>query len=147
MSSLLGRLDEFDASKEEWPQYVERVSHFFAANGIDDADRKKSAFLAGIGPTTYTLVRNLVSPAKPGDKSYVELVALLMDHFNPTPSETVQRFKFHSRFRKPGESIATFVSELRSLAEFCNFGTTFGNMLRDRLVCGAKFNGDCWLRP
>ena len=34
MSSLLGRIDEFDGSKEDWPQYVERVDHFFDANGI-----------------------------------------------------------------------------------------------------------------
>lgn len=138
MSSLLGRIDEYDGTKEEWPQYVERVDHFFAANGITDADKKKSAFLAVIGPATYTLVRNLVSPAKPGEKSYDELVKALKDHFHPTPSETVQRSRFHSRIRKPGETVATFVSELRSLAEFCNFGTSLEDMIRDRLVCGIN---------
>ena len=50
--SLLGRLDEFDGSKEDWPQYIERVSHFFAANGIDNAGKKKSAFLSSVGPAT-----------------------------------------------------------------------------------------------
>ena len=138
MSSLLGRIDEFDGTKEDWPQYVERVDHFFDANGITDADKKKSAFLAVIGPTTYALVRNLVSPAKPGEKSYDELVKILKEHFNPTPSETVQRSRFHGRFRKPGETVATFVSELRSLAEFCNFGASLDDMLRDRLICGIN---------
>ena len=104
--SLLERLDEFDGSKEDWPQYIERDNHFFAANGIDDAGKKKSAFLSSVGPATYALVRKLVSPEKPGDKSYEELVTILTHHFNPTPSETVQRFKFHSRFRKPTESVA-----------------------------------------
>ncbi len=89
--NLLGTLDEFDSSEEDWPKYIERVDHFFTANGIDDAGKKKSAFLS-----TYATVRNLVSPAKPGDKSYDQLVTILTDHFNPTPSETVQRFKFHS---------------------------------------------------
>ena len=74
MSSLLGRIDEFDGTKEDWPQHFEHchVDYFFDANGITNAD-KKSAFMAVIGPTTYTLVRNLVSPAKPGEKSYDEL--------------------------------------------------------------------------
>ena len=40
--------------------------------------------------------------------------------------------------RKPGESVATFVSELRSLAEFCNFGGALEDMLRDRIVCGIN---------
>ena len=138
MAALLGKIEEFDASKEEWPQYVERMDHFFAANSIDDAHKKKSTFLAVIGPATYTLLRNLVSPDKPGDKTYDELVAALKNHFNPTPSETVQRSKFHSRFRKPGETIAAFVADLRSLAEFCNFGASLDDMLRDRLVCGVN---------
>ena len=82
-----------------------------------------SVFLSSLGPATYALIRNLLSPQKPEDKSYKELVSVLEDHFNPTLSETVQRFKFHSWFRKPSESVADFVSELRSLAEFCNFAT------------------------
>ena len=138
MTTLLGKLDEFDSAREEWPQYVERVNHFFAANGIEDGDKKKSAFLSSIGPATYTLIRNLVSPLKLGDKSYKKLVSVLADHFNPTPSETVQRFKFHSRFRKPSESVAEYVSELRSLAKFYNFGTALEDMLRDRIVCGIS---------
>ena len=85
MSNLLGRIDEYDGTKEEWPQYVERIDHFFTANGIGitDANRKQSAFLAVIGPAADSL-------AKPGDKSYDELVKALTDHFNPTPSETLQ---------------------------------------------------------
>lgn len=138
MATLLGKLEEFDKSKEDWTQYAERMDHFFAANEITDAAKKKSVFLAVIGPTTYTLLRNLVSPARPGDKTFAELVAALKEHFNPTPSETVQRSKFHSRVRKQGESVAEFVAELRSLAEFCNFGTTLNDMLRDRIVCGIN---------
>ena len=50
----------------------------------------------------------------------------------------MERFKFHSRSRQPGESVAAFVAELRALAEFCNFGTTLDVMLRDRIVCGIN---------
>jgi len=99
---------------------VERLRHFFEANGINDGDRKRSVLLAVIGPPAYKLLCNLVSPAKPGDKSYEELVHVMTEHHNPTPSEIVQRYKFHSRFRQQGESVAMFVAELRSVAEFCN---------------------------
>ena len=40
--------------------------------------------------------------------------------------------------REPGESVATFVSELVSLAEHCNFESTLEDMLRDRNVCGIN---------
>ena len=43
--STLGKIDKYDGSKEEWPQCIERLNHFFVANGITDVD-KKFAFLA-----------------------------------------------------------------------------------------------------
>ena len=85
-----------------------------------------------------SLVRNIVSPAKPGEKSYDELVKVLKEHFNPTLSETVQLSQFHGHFRKPGETVAMFVSELRSLPEFCNFGASLDDMLCERLICGIN---------
>ena len=54
------------------------------------------------------------------------------------PSVTVQRFKFNSRAHQVEETVSTYVSELRSIAEHCNFGELLDDMLRDRLVCGMN---------
>ena len=32
-----GRIEEYDET-EEWPQYIERMDHYFEANEIDDDD-------------------------------------------------------------------------------------------------------------
>ena len=111
---------------------------FFDTNGITEGEKKRAIFLSVIGPSTYRLLKNLVSPAKPGEKSYADLVETLTTHYNPAPSETIQRFKFHTRVRKTGETVATYVSELRSIAEYCNFGSSLEEMLRDRLVVWHK---------
>ena len=134
----LGKVEEFDSSKEEWTQYVERLGHFFTANGITDAGKKRAVFLSIIGAATYKILRNLVSPVKPGDKSYAQLVDALSKHYKPIPSEIIERFKFHNRFRRAGESVGTYVAELRCLSEYCNFGGTLEVMIRDRLVCGIN---------
>ena len=84
----------------------------------------------------YRLIRNLVAPDKPDSKSFSELVQLMRDHFHPKPSAIVMRFRFKSCFHKQGESVACFVARLRQITEYCDFGTTFQEMLRDRLVCG-----------
>ncbi|KAJ8023800.1 hypothetical protein HOLleu_36342 [Holothuria leucospilota] len=120
MARLFGKLDEFNSEKEEWTQYVERLNHFFTANDIEEETKKQSIFLSLIGADAYKLLRNLVSPEKPGDKTFKDLVEIMKKHQNPKPSETVQR------------------SELRALAEHCNYGTTLNDMLRDRLVCGIN---------
>lgn len=91
-----------------------------------------------VGAQTYSLMRNLLSPAKSGEKTFAQLVTLLKNHFNPKPSEIVQRFKFDPRMRRPTESVAEYVAELRKLAQDCNYGETLPQMLRDRLVCGIN---------
>ena len=51
----------------------------------------------------------------------------------------MQRYKFNTRVRLPNESVMTYVSELRALAEHCKFPETFlDELLRDRLVCGIN---------
>ncbi|KAL6461145.1 hypothetical protein MHYP_G00311110 [Metynnis hypsauchen] len=101
-------------------------------------DPKEDSCNSSVGSQTYSLMRNLLSPAKPGEKSYIELVELLKAHYNPKPSEIVQRFKFNSRNRKPKESVSEYVAVLRELAQHCNYGDKLTEMLRDRLVCGIE---------
>ena len=74
MAAVLGKIEQFDAELEEWPQYVERLQFFFAANGIEDANKKRSVFLSVVGPSPFKLLRNLISPANLSDKSFEELV-------------------------------------------------------------------------
>ena len=138
-SVTLGRIEEFDSSREEWPQYVERLEHFFAANSIaEDEKKNRSVFLTVIGAATYKVLRDLVVPAKPGTKPLEELLQKLEQHYSPRPSEIVQRFRFHTYFRKPGEAIAVFIARLRSLSKHCTFGDSLEHMIRDRLVCGIS---------
>ena len=113
-------------------------SSFFAANGETKAEKRRSVFISVMGPKSYTLLRNLLAPVKPKDKSFEELAAVLTKHYSPAPSEVMQRFRFNTRTRREGELVAEFVADLRRLAEFCNFGATLEKMLRDRLVCGIQ---------
>ena len=90
------------------------------------------------------MLKSLVSPDKPGDKEFDALVQTMGKHYNPAPSEIVQRHKFHTRLRGTSESVSSYVSELRSIAEYCNFGSTLNLMLRDKLVCGILDKRGCW---
>ena len=68
----------------------------------------------------------------------MDLVAVITQHHSPPPSEIVQWYRFHTRLRRQGETVATYLSELRALAQWCKFGNTLHDMLRDRLVCGMN---------
>ena len=137
MAVMFGQMCELNASREDWTQYPERLTHYFEVNGITDAARKKSILLTVVEPGTYKQLRSLVSPAKADEKTNAELMEALKAFHSPKPSEIVQRCKFNSRYRQPGESVSVFVSELCSLAELCTYGAVLDDMLRDRMVCAS----------
>lgn len=136
--ATIGTLSAFDAKSQTWEEYFEILEQFFEANGIDDGDRQRAILISVVGAPTYSLLRNLISPEKPKDKTYEQVVLILKNHFNPQPSEIVQRYKFDSRTRKLEESVTEYVAELRRLAQNCNYGATLEEMLRDRIVCSIN---------
>ena len=133
-----GNIGEFDRGAEDWAAYCERLEQYFLANDVEDADKQRAILLSVCGAGTYQLIRNLAAPDKPSEKTFGAIVTLVRDHHNPPPSAIVQRFKFHSRSQRDGESIAEFVAELRRLSEHCRFDDTLDAMLRDRVVCGVR---------
>ena len=141
MAALLGKIKQFNPDQEDWPQYVERLQQFFEANdltGEDKAVKCRATFLTVIGPAPYRLLRSLLSPETPSSNTFEELAAKLTEHYHPEPPEVMQRFRFNSRSRNPGESVAAYIADLRRIAQYCNFGITLDKMFRDRLVWGVN---------
>ena len=135
---LHGAAVAFDPSNDDWSEYIERLQHYFTANDILAADKQHAILLNAVGAPTCRLIRTLVSPAKVTKLSFAELVEKAQGHFNPRPSFIVKRFEFNSRCQGPHESIATYVAELRKIAEYCDYKDVLSDMLRDRLVCGTS---------
>ena len=138
MATYYGQLSEFDKEKEDWSSYVERLEFFFEANSIEDVNKRKAILLSSCGAATYKLFKGLTAPEKPREKAFAVLIELMKNHQEPQPNPIAERFKFNTRDRKVGEKVSDYVAELRRLTEFCDYGATLGNMLRDRLVCGIK---------
>uniref|UniRef100_A0A3B3SNE8 CCHC-type domain-containing protein n=1 Tax=Paramormyrops kingsleyae TaxID=1676925 RepID=A0A3B3SNE8_9TELE len=130
MAALLGHIDAFDESTEQWSTYVERFEHFIEANDV--------VFLSVIGAITYRLLRSLLAPEKPGTKMYQDLVDILNAHFSPKPIIITERFRFHKRNQEEGESVVQYVAVLKRLSEHCDFGTHLQDAMRDRFVCGLR---------
>ncbi|UYV61178.1 K02A2.6-like [Cordylochernes scorpioides] len=132
-------IEKFDETTESWERYTERLEYFFEANNIDQ-NKKKAIFLTLLTPTVYNLLYDLCIPKKLSDveNTYPVLVSKLKNHFNPTPSAIVERSKFSNRARRPGEKISIYIAELKKMAEYCKFGSTIDEAIRDRLIAGIE---------
>ncbi|PFX23520.1 Uncharacterized protein K02A2.6 [Stylophora pistillata] len=96
-----------------------------------------ACLLAVMGPSTYGILRNLVYLEKPKDKSLDKISNILEERFTEKKVEIAERFRFYTAMQE-SETIAQFVSRLKKLARYCNFGDKLNDMIRDRLVCGIK---------
>ena len=124
MAAIHGSIGHFDSSTEDWISYSERLEQYFIANDVKEGNKKRAILLSNCGPQTYQLLKSLLTPAKPTDKSFSEIVATLKDYWQPKPSEIVQRFNFHTRAQKQGKSVADYVAELRRIS------------VRSTILCG-----------
>lgn len=127
--SAIGIIESFLLESESITAYLERVQLYFSANAISE-QRQVPALLSLTGSKTYALLRNLVAPTKPGDKTFEQLARCLTDHFDPKPLIIAEQFHFHQWVQSGGESVAQYVAELKHLAANCDFS--------DRLVCGLR---------
>ena len=137
MTTLYGKLAEFRPEEEEFSAYCERVELFFAVNDVP-GEKQVPLFLNCIGATTYSLLRNLVAPDNPKDKTLATLMSKLKAHFEPKHLVIAERFHFHKRSQNSDESVAEYLAELRRMATRCDFGAYLEEALRDRLVCGLR---------
>ena len=123
MAAMFGKLEKFDmATGKDWIQYIKRIEYYFQASKITEGDTKRAVLISAMGEKAYKLMRSLISPVKPNDKSFGQLVEAMRGHLCPPPSEVVQRYKFNSRIQQDGESVAVYVLGSRALAPYCNFG-------------------------
>ncbi|XP_056132888.1 uncharacterized protein K02A2.6-like, partial [Lampris incognitus] len=68
MAGIIGGMEPFEESGEQWAAYIERFENYILANEIRDA-KKVPVLLSVIGPKTYGLLRSLIAPDKPGEKT------------------------------------------------------------------------------
>ena len=101
-------------------------------------EKRVPVFLTIIGKSTYALLRNLLQPSLPKDKTFEDITEILKKHYQPALSVIAERFQFHKRTQKEGESVAEYVAELKRLLNHCQFEAYLDDALRDRLVCGLR---------
>ena len=97
-SGLFGRVGEFNAQRDTFFAYEERMEMLLTANNILEtkgeesaqanrvlADRKLAIFVTEVGPEVYSTLNNLLAPAKPKDTPFTDIVRVLEKHYNPKP--------------------------------------------------------------
>ena len=110
------------AATDAVESYAERAQLFFEAYDIA-ARRQTAVFLSAIGMKTYQLLRDLMAPTLPKEKSLEDIVGVLKEHFQPKPLVIAERFYFH----RSGEASRVSANPSRISWPYFNVGRLTAN--------------------
>lgn len=133
--SLEGDVREnFKRWKQKFEIYMEATG--IKANEDMSAETKVAILLHVIGSETLEIY-NTLEVTEEVRKDWTRVITELENYFMPRTNETVIRHMFNMRIQKQGESIDSFVTDLKKLSKDCNFGDLKESLIRDRIVCGV----------
>jgi hypothetical protein len=135
--SQIGKIGEFDDTKELFQTYVKRLTLYFSANNVA-AEKQGQHFCLLMGPKTFQTLSNLTVPDDPTTYTFADIEQTLEYYFSPRKILVIERFHFNKRDQKGNETVSEYALELKRLASTCNFGDFLYDALRDRFVCGLK---------
>ncbi|OXA37556.1 Gag polyprotein [Folsomia candida] len=97
----IGKLSPFNPTSDDFDAWTGVLDNYLIANGVDKSVSSQEAkanaiLLSSIGLSTYALLSDILSPDKPEDKKFADLITTLRTHFTPAPKAIAERFKFTS---------------------------------------------------
>lgn len=132
----IGDVERFSIN-EDFQMWYEQFQQFLKSNGLSEA-RAVSLFIMKMDKEAYKLLRSLCAPDLPGEKELGELVSLIQNHLKPKASARTQRYKFKECKQMPGQSVTTYLAELKKISLHCEFGSNLENHLLDQFVWGLR---------
>lgn len=122
---------------ENWRNWIQRFELFCTASGIAEKTEKVqcATFLHVAGEEAIKVCNMFHFTDAEKDKIEV-LKEKFKEYCEPRKNLPYIRHMFFTRAQKQGESIDTYVTDLKNKAKDCEFGALHDSLVRDRIVCG-----------
>uniref|UniRef100_A0A674DZP4 Gypsy retrotransposon integrase-like protein 1 n=1 Tax=Salmo trutta TaxID=8032 RepID=A0A674DZP4_SALTR len=117
-----------------WNNWLDSFNTYIEAMDLSTiSDKRRTALLRHcLGTEGQRIFRALGSAP-----TFTAAVSLLRNHFAGKERVLLRRYRLRKRHQRPGESIQSYVANLRDLASSCNYGTLQDEIIRDQLIEGT----------
>lgn len=117
-----------------WNNWLDSFNTYIEAMDFSTiSDKRRTALLRHcLGTEGQRIFRALGSAP-----TFTAAVSLLRNHFAGKERVLLRRYRLRKRHQRPGESIQSYVANLRDLASSCNYGTLQDEIIRDQLIEGT----------
>ena len=117
-------------------QWQRRLDQYFVSSAIDN-DARQTATLFLLGGARLFEIHDTLPVEIPiadtesvGNTEYKKAVYRLNKYFNPKKNKVIEQFKFSQARQERYEAIDQYVTRLRVLAKFCEFHSTYHEIVR-----------------
>ena len=139
-SRVFGSVESFDARRDKWSLWEEKLKFFFLANGVTDDAQRKAMLLASVGMTALGYVHDLNMPTGLDDVNvtFASLIDQLRAHYGVRTTQLAARHEFSHVTQKDSQTVDEFAAALRTASLYCEFGAELDGRLRDQLLVGLR---------
>lgn len=131
---------KFIPNKDNWENYREQLFFALEASGPLESVQKRALFLSQCGKEAFALIVSLLSPQRPSEVAFDEIVEVLNKFFVPTPHPILETEKFYNRKQRSNESITSFVAALHDISSRCKF-SDMPRRVAEQIILGVKDGG------
>lgn len=114
---------------QRWKDWRERFNMYTVAANIKDDAQKRAVLLYVAGPSVHKIFKTLQNTGT----DFATALEKLDEYFQPQKNVIYERYVFKQAHPNSGESIDSFITRLRTLAETCEFESV-ENEIRDQFV-------------
>lgn len=123
---------------QKWRTFSNEFEIFLCAAGLEDkADKRKTMTLLNVIGARGRAVYETFTFEDAADRHKLQTVLTKFEtHCIPKQNELLERQRYYARHQGKTENITQYVSALRKLAQYCNFGQAEDSVIRDQVVKG-----------
>lgn len=136
MEKALSNFPQFDVS-DDFIIFKERFENQLEVYGID-CNARSGILISSLSANVYKMLKSLCDPALPKNKSYDELIRLLLSLFTVKISLFKERKRFYDARQYRTETANNWFLRVKNLSVNCAFGDELEFCLKDRFVCGLQ---------
>ncbi|CAB4034915.1 Hypothetical predicted protein [Paramuricea clavata] len=125
---------------QNWAFFRAQYENYEIATSLDKKDEavRIATLMSVMGRECFRIYQHIDMSGE-DRKDIAKVLDALQKHFEPTRNVIYERFKFNTCVQEQGETIDQYITKLKQMAAtYCKFEQLENELIRDRLVLGAK---------
>lgn len=133
-------MDDIENCWPRWQRFKLSFKNFVLAAGLEKLSevRKAAILINCIGQQAQELYFNVLKSEEKDKDKLEDVIKIFDDYFKPKQNVVINSYNLNKRNQEDGESFDAFYTDIRKLAENCNFGEQKDRMIRDKIVIGVQ---------